>query len=140
MERLPVDRFANLTLEDFAVASGFSPDSVIQARRNGELFSCCFGDELFDRYPAYQLLPEIRGQPLRALIAAVGLNEGPSLYMFMGASNDLLRGMSAIEVLCGRLMGRLPVDEDVSEILELDDFTRLQAVLKVANCWSASAV
>lgn len=132
-----MDAFDDLTLGDFACASGLSAQEIARAQRQGELFSCRLGDEPFDRYPAYQLLDEIRAQPLRRLISAFGPEGGVSLYMFMQSDGDLLGGITAVEVLCGRLVDDQPIAHAVAELLKRDHSDRLRAVLTAAESWRA---
>ena len=137
-DRDGVDMFSDLTLEEFAAASGLTAEQVVEAKRNGEVFSCRLGDEPFDRYPAYQLRGEIRGQPLKALITAFGSDGSSSMYMFMRSAGDLLGGVSPAEVLCGGTASEVRLSEGVAEFLARDHFDRFQGVLQAAASWLAA--
>ena len=95
-------------------------------------------------YPAFQAWPDIAGEPLLRIIAALSSYErsaSADAYGFFTSSDDLLGYLSPIEVLTGRLLRPRAIDSEVMKLLEAPSEQRREAVIEAAEafaaCWFA---
>jgi hypothetical protein len=125
-----VDPSIMLTASEFGLRLGeLSDETVRQREKAGQLFSVLVeGRKRGRKYPEFQLHPDIAGEPLQALLKALGDVGGALIYQFMTSPNDALGGLSPLQLLIKEPGG----DEMAASLLTLPDAERLDAVLDCA--------
>lgn len=125
-----IDPAVMLTAAEFGDRLGKLTDETVRLReKEGQLFSILpEGRHRGRKYPAFQLLPGIAGKPLEALLNVLGDLGGALIYQFMTSPNELLGGLSPLQLLI-----KEPVSDETAEsLLGLPDAQRLDAVLNSA--------
>jgi|APThiThiocy_cv2_1041547.scaffolds.fasta_scaffold00683_3 hypothetical protein len=125
-----IDPAVMLTADKFGARLGGLSDETVRLREKaGQLFSILpEGRHRGREYPTFQLLPGIAGKPLEALLNVLGDLGGALIYQFMTSPNDLLGGLSPLQLLIKEPGG----DETAASLLGLPDAQRLDAVLNCA--------
>ncbi|MBX3620640.1 MAG: hypothetical protein KF891_11745 [Rhizobacter sp.] len=134
-----------LAMADVAKALGLSQDAVLQAERNGELFSVAWPARDHTReYPWFQTWPELQGgagsaSPLARVLRTLGApaTDGSSLYGFFCSTNDLLGDSTPVEVLAGRIIAKRTLDPEALELVNSPPERRYEAVLSAAWAYAA---
>lgn len=135
-----------LALAEVAKALGLSQNAVLQAERNGELFSVVWPARDHAReYPWFQTWPELRGDagsaasPLERVLRILGapVADGSSLYGFFCSTNDLLGDSTPVEVLAGRFTAKRTLNPEALELVNSPPERRVEAVLSAAGAYAA---
>lgn len=136
------DPMESLTVAELAQALQVGAAEVLQKENEGELFSVVFPRISPHRaFPAFQAWPGVAGQPLIAVLEALAtkVHGGTLAYGFFGGRNDLIGGLTPLEMLIGGLTTSRSLDTWVIDALELSAKDRLAAVLNAANARRADA-
>lgn len=133
-----IDPAVMLTATEFGARLGDLSDETVRLREKaGQLFSILAeGRHRGRKYPVFQLLPGIAGKPLEALLNVLGDLGGALIYQFMTSPNDLLGGLSPLQLLIKEPGG----DETAASLRGLPDAQRLDAVLNCAADFHAELI
>ena len=130
-----------LSYADFAALTGTSELAVVAAVRDGSLLAIrkTMPDGTTESgIASFQALPEIRGEPLSRVLAALGFHhsdddtmDSADAYSFLVARHELLGGLTPAEVLTGSARGAMT--EEVCEFLTRPHAERVDFVVRVAK-------
>jgi len=135
-----MDPSAPLSAAELGRALGGLSDETVRLReRAGELFSILRpGRKRGREYPAFQAWPGISGEPLAALLKALGRPTGTVAYGFFTSRNELLAGLTPVEVLLGDTANSSRVaDDDALRLLRSMAAERFEAIKSAAEAYAA---
>jgi len=117
---------------DFANRMGVSDQTVRNLESEGGLFSIlAVGRKRGRQYPAFQLHANIFGEPLRAILAKLHDVGGAARFQFFTSPNDLLGGLTPIQVLIGHAAPQ--ARPTTIQLLAMSSDERLGTVLNAAK-------
>lgn len=118
-----------------AALGGLSEDAVHAREQSGELFSIVRPTRSRQReYPAFQAWPSMPCAELQQVLDALRPLDATDVYGFFAERSDLLGGLTPVETLSGRLLGRARTTEQEADALLMSPTpVRLKAVLAAAK-------
>jgi len=143
IEGAPVNEFDPgklFTATEFGEHLGISDETVRRREQNGELFSILKPARKRGReFPAFQTDEHIWGEPLKRTLAALGYtpSSGAAAYGFFTSQNDLLGGLTPIELLLGRLLPEREIEEEVRSLLFSSPSRRQKLVEETAEAYGS---
>lgn len=117
---------------------GLGEDSVRIRERDRKLFAIMRpGRRRGREYPAFQTWDGIVGKPLERVLKALSDAGGGETYGFFTSPNDLLDGLTPIEVLLGKRTNEASVSADALALLAAKSDERIAAVEAAAQATAA---
>lgn len=127
-----------LSAVELGQALGLGDEAVRQREYAGELFSVLRpGRKRGREFPAFQAWPEIAGEPLKAVLAALQGLGVTAVYSFFSAPTDLLGGLTPIEALAGHVTSSRALPAEAETLLSQGAQARLAMVVKAAGAAAA---
>lgn len=125
-----------LSAAELANKLNISDETVRRRETDRELFSILRpGRKRGREYPVFQAWPEVVGEPLTKVLAALDPELGSATYGFFVGANDLLAGLTPVEVLCGAVLSSRQLEDAADEILACSSEKRLEAVIRAAKSY-----
>lgn len=141
-DELPSDITETLSAKDMAARMGVSDETIRRRENSRHLFSVQNPwRHRGKRYPTFQLLTPIAGEPLRKILLALANDadgvpredEGTMVFRFFITPSPDIGNLTPIEALTGKSVKANPVRPAVQTFLNESEENRLNAVLKAAK-------
>lgn len=130
----PRDPLRALSADELGSDMGVSGETVRLREKGNELFSILRpGRKRGREYPAFQAWPGIVGTPLKQILAQLKPSDAFGAYAFFSSPNELLLGLTPIEVLSGSVTKTRSVTLDARNLLASPEEDRLNAVREAAR-------
>lgn len=128
-----------LGVSEVAKRLGISDEAVRQREKADELYAVLpAGRQRGRLYPAFQLLPEVVGEPMRRVLAKIKpIGGATAAARFFDSTPYELWNLSPVEVLCGSLLRERAIEPAAQALLDLSVSERREAVVNAAEAYAA---